>query len=172
MSSKIFSIFSRTNRIAVRLLLICVACSAGACSKPTADPAPVASSTAAPPAPPTPPPAGPAGPEELALVAPLVVGSKLGNYEVTKIHAIHKGVLELVCRREQARVHLSIALLSENGPAPPAQAGKYAVFYSLRNGDPADAERLAKSLAEIVEKHSDVAVPKGLTEFVPAAIPM
>lgn len=169
MSSKIFWEFSGTNRIAIGLLLSWMACSSPGCSKPTADPAPVSSSSVAPPAP---PPAGPAGPEELALIAPLVVGSKLGDYEITKIHAIHKGVLEVVCRHEQARVVLSIALLSEKGPAPPAQAGKYAVFYSLRNGDPADAERLAKSLAEIVEKHSDVAVPKGMTEFVPAAIPM
>lgn len=169
MSSNNFLGFVGTNRIAIGLLLSLLACSSPGCSKPTADPSPVSSSKAVPPAP---PPAGPAGPEELALIAPLVIGSKLGDYEITKIHAIHKGVLEIVCRHDRSQVRLSIALLSEKGPAPPAQAGKYAVFYSLRNGDPAEAERLAKSLAEIVEKHSDVAVPKGMTEFVPAAIPM
>ena len=30
----------------------------------------------------------------------------------------------------------------------------------------------AKALVEIVGKHSDVPVPKGMTEFVPAPIPM
>lgn len=169
MSSKYFQISLWTKRIAVGLLLISIGHLAIGCSNPQADPAPASSSR---PAPTALPPAQPAGAEELALVAPLVVGSKLGTHEITKIHAIHKGVLEVHCRHERSQVRLSIALFSEKGPAPPAQADKYAIFYSVRGGDSAEGERLAKSLAEIVEKHSDVAVPKGMTEFVPAAIPM
>jgi len=152
----------------VLLLGVAVDSSLG-CSVNPPEPAPVSSSK---PVTHAPPPAGPAGPEELALIAPIVVGSKLGAYEVTKIQAIHKGVLEIVCRHDRAQVRLSIALLSEKGPEPPAQTDKYAVFYSNRGGEPAEAERLAKSLAEILGKHSDVPVPKGMTEFVPAAIPM
>jgi hypothetical protein len=150
------------------LLGVAVATSLG-CSKGSTEAAPGSSSKAVPN---EPPPTTPAGPEELALIAPLVVGSKLGAYEVTKILAVHKGVLEIFCRNDRAQVRLSIALLSEKGPEPPAQTDKYAVFYSNRGGDPADAERLAKSLAEILGKHSDVPVPKGMTEFVPSAIPM
>jgi len=101
-----------------------------------------------------------------------VVGSSLADFEVIEIHAIQKGVLDVVCRKGRAAMRLSIALASDKGPEPPATAGKYAVFYSVRSGDPADAERLAKALAEIVGKHSDVPVPQGMTEFVPAAIPL
>jgi len=114
----------------------------------------------------------PAGIEELALVAPLVVGSSLGDFEVVEIDAIQKGVLDVVCRKGRSVVRLWIALASDKGPEPPAQAGKYAVFYSVRGGDPADAERLAKALADVVGKHADVPVPKRLTEFVPAPIPL
>ena len=129
----------------------------------------MASSSSAPAAPPV---ARAAGAEELALVAPLVVGSSLVDFEVIEIHAMHKGVLDIVCRKGRSVVRLWIALASETGPEPPAMSGKYAVFYSVRSGDPADAERLAKALAEIVGKHSDVPIPKGMIEFVPAPIPL
>ncbi len=112
----------------------------------------------------------PAGPEELALVAPLVVGGSLDGFEVTEIQAIHKGVLNVAVRKERVTVRLWIAVDSEKAPKPPAVAGKYAVFYSVRSGDPAEAERLAKALAQIVEKHADIPPPKGMTEFVPAGI--
>jgi hypothetical protein len=114
----------------------------------------------------------PAGPEELALVAPLVVGGSLDSFEVTEIQAIRKGVLNVACRKDRAIVRLWIALDAEKAPKPPAVAGKYAVFYSVRDGDGAEAERLAKALAQIVEKHADLPAPKGMTEFVPAGIPL
>lgn len=100
------------------------------------------------------------------------MGHSLADFEVVEIHAVQKGVLDVVCRKGRSVVRLWIALASDKGPEPPAETGKYAVFYSVRSGDPADAERLAKALAEIVGKHSDVPVPKGMTEFVPAAIPL
>ena len=113
-----------------------------------------------------------AGPNELALVAPLVVGGSLDGCEVTEIQAIHRGVLNVVCRKERSTMRLWIALASDKGPEPPAKADKYAVFYSASGLEPAEAERLSKALAEIVGKHADVPVPKGMTEFVPAAIPL
>jgi hypothetical protein len=118
------------------------------------------------------PPASSAGPEELALIAPLVVGGSLLDFEVVEIQALQKGVLNIVCRKGRSNVRLWIALAAEKSPEPPAEAGKYAVFYSVRSGDPVDAEKLTKALAEIVKKHSDVPVPKGMAEFVPARIPL
>ncbi len=118
------------------------------------------------------PAVAPAGPNELALVAPLVVGGSLDGCEVTEIQAIHRGVLNVVCRWERSTMRLWIALASDKGPEPPAKADKYAVFYSASGIEPAEAERLSKTLADIVAKHADVPVPKGMTEFVPAAIPL
>lgn len=105
-------------------------------------------------------------------MAPIVVGGSLSDFEVIEVQAVQKGALGIVCRKGRSVVRLWISLASDKGPEPPATAGKYAVFYAVRSGDPADAERLAKTLAEIVEKHSDVPVPKGLTEFVPTPIPL
>jgi hypothetical protein len=171
MSSKYFQSIAKTNFIFSMLVL--TTWLMFGCSRNAPDPGPESSSKrAAAPAPAPPPPVLPAGPEELALLAPLVVGSSLADYEVAEIHAVRKGVIELVCRKDRANVRLSIALAADKGPEPPARADTYAIYYSLRNADPAEAERLAKALAEIVGKHLDVPVPKGLTEFVPAGIPL
>ena len=132
-----------------------------------ADPAPPATSSR-----PAPPPR-PAGPAELALVAPLTPGGTLEGFTVREIFAVENGVLTLVCAKDRAVVRLSIALAADGGPAPPALAGKYAVFYSARGkSDPQDAERLARALAAILEKHPDVPVPPGMTSFVPTPIPI
>ncbi|MDI1431122.1 hypothetical protein [Polyangium sorediatum] len=146
------------------LLLALPACSRG--DAPTdASPLPVVSSRPAP-AP------RPAGPAELALVAPLAPGSTLDGFAVREIRAVQDGVLTLVCEKDRAAVRLSVALAVDDGPTPPAFAGKYAVFYSARGSDPADGERLAKALAAILEKHPDVPVPPGMTSFVPTPIPI
>jgi hypothetical protein len=172
MSTKAFYFARRTHE---KCLIFCLSCglsvAALACSRETTEPPPPAPTEATTPAKLA--PAAPAGPAELALVAPLVVGGSLGDFQVREIQAVRKGVLNVICAKDRSVVRLSIALASEKGPEPPAEAGKYAVFYSLRRGsDPSEAERLAKALAEIVAKHSDVPVPQGMTEFVPAAIPM
>ncbi len=154
------------------VLLVCVVSASWRncdCSPSSTDTRATTSSTVAP-APP--PPAPTAGAEELALVAPIVVGGSLGDFEVIEVQALQKGVLNIVCRKGRSVVRLWISLASDKGPEPPAQAGKYAVFYSVSSGDPAEAERLTKALAGIVGKNSDVPVPKGMTEFVPAPIPL
>ncbi|TKC99120.1 hypothetical protein [Polyangium fumosum] len=146
------------------LLLALPACSRGDAST-DASPLPVVSSRPAP-AP------RPAGPAELALVAPLAPGSTLDGFAVREIRAVQDGVLMLVCEKDRAVVRLSVALAVDDGPTPPAFAGRYAVFYSARGSDPADGERLAKALAAILEKHPDVPVPPGMTSFVPTPIPI
>jgi hypothetical protein len=166
----------RSISLAPILLTAALAC---ACER--ADPdrpaAPAASAVSAVPAvsaprPTPPPPARPAGPAELALVAPLVPGARLENFEVREVRAVESGVLTLVLAKERAIVRLSVALAEDAGPAPPALAGRYAIFYSLRNAQPEDGERLARALARILDKHADVPAPPGLSPFVPSPIPI
>jgi hypothetical protein len=64
---------------------------------------------------------------------------------------------------------LEIVLGADAAPPPPAIAGKYAIYYSIRSarvGVAEDPERLARALAEIVEKNREVATPSGMTTFV------
>ncbi|UQA56285.1 hypothetical protein [Polyangium aurulentum] len=159
--------------------LLCTAALACACERATQDPPPAPSAPAASavsvvsaPRPPPPPPPRPAGPEELALVAPLVPGARLEDFEVREVRAVQGGVLTLVLAKDRATVRLSVALAEDGGPAPPALAGRYAVFYSLRNAQPEDGERLARALARILDKHADVPAPPGLGPFVPSPIPI
>ncbi|MDI1445230.1 hypothetical protein [Polyangium sp. 6x1] len=147
------------------LLLALPACSRDRDAPAGPSPPPVVSSRPA-------PPPRPAGPAELALVAPLAPGDTLDGFTVREILAVQDGVLTLVCAKDRALVRLSVALAADGGPAPPAVAGKYAVFYSARGSDPAVGERLAKALAAILEKHPDVPVPPGMTSFVPTPIPI
>ncbi|MRG90758.1 hypothetical protein [Polyangium spumosum] len=147
------------------LLLALPACDRG--EKTSTDASPTAALSARPA-----PPPRPAGPAELALVAPLAPGSSLDGFTVREILAVRDGVLTLVCEKDRSVVRLSIALAADDGPTPPAVAGKYAIFYSARRGDPAEAERLAKALAALLEKHPDVPAPPGMTSFVPTPIPI
>jgi hypothetical protein len=91
---------------------------------------------------------------------------------VRAVHAISDGILVIVCGKDRALVRRWVALASDTGPEPPARSGKYAVFYSARNVDPPDAERLARALASILDGHTDVPVPPGMTPFVPTPIPI
>jgi hypothetical protein len=146
-----------------------------ACERTAPDPpaAPSASAASAVSAPRPPPPARrPAGPAELALVAPLVPGARLEDFEVREVRAVEAGVLTLVCAKDRATVRLSVALAEAEGPPPPALAGRYAVFYSLRNAEPEDGDRLARALARILDAHADVPTPPGLGPFVPSPIPI
>lgn len=163
-------VVTHEKRAVLLVVLGCLSWSIHGCSRSSTDASSTTTSSTTAPA--SPQPAPPAGAEELALVAPIVVGGSLGDFEVIEVQALQKGVLNIDCRKGRSVVRLWIARASDKGPEPPAEAGKYAVFYSVRSGDPADAEGLAKALAEIVGKHSDVPVPKGMTEFVPAPIPL
>jgi hypothetical protein len=114
-----------------------------------------------------PPPLPPAGAEELALVSPLAKGSELGGWEVRDIHGVQDGVMRLVCVKAQATVRLDVALAADDGPEPPATAGKYAVYYSLKGAFPEEGLALAQKLAKVLEPHKDAPAPPGMTKFVP-----
>jgi hypothetical protein len=163
----------RSILLAIPFLTAALAC---ACERTAPDPpaAPSASAASAvsAPRPPPPPPPRPAGPAELALVAPLVPGARLEDFEVREVRAVEAGVLTLVCAKDRASVRLSVALAEADGPPPPALAGRYAVFYSLRNAQPDDGDRLARALAKILDAHADVPTPPGLGPFVPSPIPI
>jgi len=113
----------------------------------------------------------PAGAEELALVAPLAPGSELGGYQVRAIHGVQDGVMRLVCVKDRATVRLDVALVDDDGPQPPATAGRYAVFYSLKGAVPEDGLGLAEALAKVVAAHQDAPAPRGMRKFVPSEKP-
>lgn len=114
------------------------------------------------------PPPRPASAAELALLAPLGPGSKLEGFDLREVRAQH-GVIEVVCEKAEARVILSIALLAEGGPSPPASTDRYAVFYSVRGATQQEAERLATALAAAL-KASSAPPPPGLGPFVPRPV--
>ena len=109
----------------------------------------------------------PATAAEMALIAPLTKGSSLGGWDVLRVEGVDQGTLRVVCVNGRSVVRLDVALAADGGPAPPATAGKYAVFYSLKDASPEDGERLAKELARVVEKNAAAPPPPGMTPFVP-----
>jgi hypothetical protein len=112
--------------------------------------------------------APPAGPAELALIAPLVPGGALLDFAVREIRAVDRGRLRVVCVKDKAVVRLDVALLDPEGVLPPASAGRYAVFYSLRGATPEDGERLAHKLARVIEPNAAKGPPPpGMTTFTP-----
>ncbi len=115
--------------------------------------------------PPRPPPAGDA---ELALLAPLREGGALGDFAVTEIDAVGAdGLLHLVCTKASAKVKLDVALKAEGGPAPPALAGRYAVFYATEGASSAEGDALARALAAILEANAASPAPPKMAPFVP-----
>ena len=118
----------------------------------------------------TPPPAGPA---ELALVAPIVVGSTSKGWKVEAIHAVHAGTITVTFAEQEGPgvLDLLVALSSEDGALPPATAGRYAVFYEARRAVPEDGERLAKVLARVLEKNQSAPTPPGLGLYVARPAP-
>jgi len=124
-----------------------------------------------------PPPAGseasaaiPAGPAELALVAPVVSGRRLvDGWTVRDIRGVEGGTFRLDLAEDagHGRVLLHVALASDEGPPPPAEAGRYAIFYSAREVSSDVAERLAQSLAKVIEKNRAAPEPPGMTAFRP-----
>jgi hypothetical protein len=118
---------------------------------------------------PLPPP--PAGPVELAILAPIVVGSTSKGWKVAAISAVHEGaiVVSFVEEKGKGAVDLIVAASAEDEVAPPATAGRYAVFYSVRLALPEDGERLAKVLARAIEKNQAAPTPPGLRPYAPRA---
>ena len=105
--------------------------------------------------------------QELALIAPVAAGQKLEGFDVVEVRGVTDGGLDVVLRKGAARIVLTVALLQQGGPEPPASTDRYAVFYSLRGAEPADAERAAKALANVLGTHRETPPPPGLGPFVP-----
>jgi hypothetical protein len=128
-------------------------------------------------APPAPPPraagSAPAPPSsaERALVAPLAPGSDLAGFSVREIRGVEGGVMRVVCVKGKAEVRLDLALADEEGPTPPAVAGRYAVFYAVERATPEEGEKLAKALAKVVEKNAAAPPPAGMAPFTPRPKP-
>jgi hypothetical protein len=150
--------------LAIAALLGMAACR-DAPSGPASASASSAANNALPPEPPR-----PASPAELAVIAPAAPGGKLLDFDIREVRGVQRGVMEVHCEKGAARVVLSIALAAPGGPAPPAEAGRYGVFYSLRGASPEDGERLAKALAELLGKNSAAKVPEGMGPFVPRPV--
>ncbi len=114
-----------------------------------------------------------AGTAELRLVAPLTPGSDLGGFTVREIRGVEQGHMRLVCAQGKAVVRLDIALADADpdggdAPSPPATAGRYAIFYSLRGGaTPDDGDRLSQQLARVVQPNLAGPTPEGMTVFRP-----
>ena len=114
-----------------------------------------------------PPP--PAGPVELAILAPIVVGSTSKGWKVGAISAVHEGAIVVSFVEEEGKgtIDLLVVASAEDEVAPPAIAGPYAVFYSAHLALPEDGDRLARVLARAIEKNQDAPVPPGLRPFQP-----
>ncbi|HZF48507.1 MAG TPA: hypothetical protein VE093_07665 [Polyangiaceae bacterium] len=114
-----------------------------------------------------PAPPRPATAEEMALLAPLEKGTSLGGWEVLRIEGTDRGALRVVCVKGRALVRLYVALATDGGPAPPATAGRYAIFYSLKDATAEEGERLATELAAVIKKNQAAPPPAGMTPFEP-----
>jgi hypothetical protein len=136
---------------------------------PGPDPAPSSSTPASAP----PPHRGgrPASAAELGVLAPLAPGSVLGGFTIREIRAVEHGTLRVVCARGNEVVRLDVALADPEGALPPATAGRYAIFYSLRGAAPEDGDRLAQDFAAVIATNAAAPVPAGMTTFTPDAKP-
>lgn len=128
---------------------------------PSGAPSTVAASATAD-TPPRPPSAA-----ELAILAPAAAGGSLDGFAIRDVRVTGRGLIELVCEKGPARVTLTVALLVDGGPAPPASTERYAIFYSLREAPPEDGERLSKALATLLQANRATPPPPGLGPFVP-----
>jgi hypothetical protein len=156
---------ARRLRVIAALALVSMA----ACRATRRAPSPSPSTAAS-----TAPPSRAAGPAELGLLAPLTPGSVLGGFTVREIHAVEHGLLRVVCARDKKDkevVRLDVALAAPEGALPPATAGRYAIFYSLRGAMPEDADRLANELAAVIKGNAAAPAPAGMTTFTPEAKP-
>ncbi len=104
-------------------------------------------------------------------MAPLEAGRSLGGFTVREVRGVEDGSMLVVCVKDRATVKLQVALADPEGALPPATAGRFAVYYSLRGATPAEGESLAKKLAEILRKNPDVPPPLGMTTFAPGEKP-
>jgi hypothetical protein len=104
----------------------------------------------------------------LAFLSPLKRGDNLDGWTVRRIGGVEHGAVHVLFARGDDLIELSVALSSDAGPVPPARAGRYAIFYSIRHSTTLEGDTgtsLAGALAQILSKNESVAPPPGLTPF-------
>jgi hypothetical protein len=105
-------------------------------------------------------------------VAPLLPGADLAGFTVLHVRGVDQGRMRVVAARADAEVRLDVALADPEEPvSPPAKAGRYAIFYSLRGATPADGERLAQKLGAIIAANPSAPPPPGMTAWSPGPKP-
>ena len=67
----------------------------------------------------------------------------------------------------KGRVVVIIALDTDDGPTPPAIAGRFALYYASTRVESDDAAALTRGVAEIVRDHAKARVPAGMTVYRP-----
>jgi hypothetical protein len=108
---------------------------------------------------------------EMALLSPLKPGEMLAGWHVVAIQGIQDGVLVVVVSQDDRSVRLIVALSSEDGPVPPASAGRFAVYYSAHHTPSDEALSLASALADVLRNNQNVPVPPRLAPFDPPPKP-
>lgn len=102
----------------------------------------------------------------LAFLAPLAPGKPFGGWTVQAISAAYHGSIRVALERDHDRVQLRI-VKAGRGPLAPAQDGPYAVYYSVKHVDranAADVQRLAAALAAVAAGNRKLE-PPGLKTF-------
>jgi hypothetical protein len=106
---------------------------------------------------------------ELALVAPWKEGFSVGGFTVARVEGVEGGVFRVVCKKEHASIALTVAMVADAGPLPPAGTDRFSVFYETRGATPDEGVALATALAKALEANASAPPPTDLGKFDPAA---
>ncbi len=116
----------------------------------------------------------PATEAELAVLAPLRIGSLLDDWIVEGIDAVTDGALVVHLLRDRSRMNLDISLTEGATALPPAVAGPYAIYVTHTVGERARGTvglSLAESLGRVLSANLAVPVPPGLRAYTPVYEP-
>ena len=101
--------------------------------------------------------ARPIRPEEMALFAPLTVGSRLGPSTVTAINGMRDGYLSINVRIGSTPLTIYITRVTDR------ETGRFSYYFM--GGSTPDIEATLTELRRIVASHNDVPVPPDLHPF-------
>lgn len=101
---------------------------------------------------------------ELALVAPLTEGQRLGDAQVIVISRVDHGVVRVISRRGAETIDLAIALASAGDRPAAAKVGRYAIYHYNTAAPSLAASGLVVELATLLRRNVNVPPPPGMTE--------
>lgn len=101
---------------------------------------------------------------ELALVAPLTEGQRLGDAQVVVISRVDHGVVRVISRRGDETIDLAIALASAGDRPAAAKVGRYAIYHYNTAAPSLAASGLVVELATLLRRNVNVPPPPGMTE--------